>query len=69
MITSNYFCCDHLIREHQAQLFNYLKVSGVARQLANLRQRRLGWKRLQSNEKYEDMEGNPRNLFDNFLLI
>ena len=45
-------CCDSLIREHQAQLFNYLKVSGLPiGLLVNFRRSRLEWKRLQSNEE------------------
>ena len=45
-------CCENLIREHQAQLFNYLKVSGLpVGLLVNFRRRKLEWKRLQSNEE------------------
>jgi GxxExxY protein len=44
-------CCEKLIGEHQAQLFNYLKVSGLpVGLLVNFRRRKLDWKRLQSNE-------------------
>ena len=44
-------CCGNLISEHQAQLFNYLKVSGLpVGLLVNFRRRKLDWKRLQSNE-------------------
>lgn len=44
-------CCEKLISEHQAQLFNYLKVSGLpVGLLVNFRRRKLDWKRLQSNE-------------------
>lgn len=44
-------CCESLIGEHQAQLFNYLKVSGLPiGLLVNFRCRKLEWKRLQSNE-------------------
>jgi GxxExxY protein len=51
-------CCDSLIREHQAQLFNYLKVSGLpVGLLVNFRRRKLEWKRLQSNEEWFDLEG------------
>jgi GxxExxY protein len=51
-------CCDSLIREHQAQLFNYLKVSGLSiGLLVNFRRRKLEWKRLQSNEEWFDLEG------------
>jgi len=50
-------CCDSLIREHQAQLFNYLKVSGLLiGLLVNFRHRKLEWKRLQNNEGYFDTE-------------
>ena len=46
-------CCENLIGEHQAQLFNYLKVSGLpVGLLVNFRHRKLDWKRLQSN-KYD----------------
>jgi GxxExxY protein len=51
-------CCDGLIREHQAQLFNYLKVSSLpVGLLVNFRRRKLEWKRLQSNEEWFDLEG------------
>ena len=44
-------CCEHLAREHQAQLFNYLKVAQLPiGLLVNFRRRHLDWKRLQSNE-------------------
>ncbi len=50
-------CCDSLIREHQAQLFNYLKVANLPiGLLVNFRRRKLEWKRLQSNEEYFDAE-------------
>jgi GxxExxY protein len=50
-------CCDGLIREHQAQLFNYLKVARLPiGLLVNFRRRKLEWKRLQSNEEYFDVE-------------
>ena len=50
-------CCDTLIREHQAQLFNYLKVSRLPiGLLVNFRHRKLEWKRLQSNEDCYDKE-------------
>jgi GxxExxY protein len=46
-------CGDGLIREHQAQLFNYLKVSKLPiGLLVNFKRRKLEWKRLQSNEEY-----------------
>lgn len=44
-------CCESLIGEHQAQLFNYLKVSQLPiGLLVNFRHRKLEWKRLQNNE-------------------
>jgi GxxExxY protein len=50
-------CCDKLISEHQAQLFNYLKVACLPiGLLVNFRRRKLEWKRLQSNEEYFDIE-------------
>ena len=50
-------CCETLLKEHQAQLFNYLKVSGLPiGLLINFRRRKLEWKRLQSNETYFDEE-------------
>lgn len=49
-------CCESLIREHQAQAFNYLKVSGLSiALLVNFRHAKLEWKRLQRN---------PDNLID-----
>lgn len=40
-------CCESLIREHQAQLFNYLRVADVPiGLLVNFRNRKLEWKRL-----------------------
>ncbi len=49
-------CCDSLIGEHQAQLFNYLKVSRLPiGLLVNFRRRKLEWKRLQSNEDHEEI--------------
>jgi GxxExxY protein len=50
-------CCENLIHEHQAQLFNYLKVSKLlVGLLINFRRRKLEWKRLQSNEEDLDVE-------------
>lgn len=50
-------CCENLIGEHQAQLFNYLKVSGLpVGLLVNFRRRKLDWKRLQSNEDSLDAQ-------------
>jgi GxxExxY protein len=44
-------CCESLIREHQAQLFNYLKASGLSvGLLVNFRRWKLEWKRLQSQD-------------------
>lgn len=41
-------CCESLIREHQAQLFNYLKASRLpVGLLVNFRRWKLEWKRLQ----------------------
>ena len=53
-------CCENLIREHQAQLFNYLKVSRISTGLlVNFRHRKLEWKRLQSNEGQEEAAETP----------
>ena len=50
-------CCENLISEHQAQLFNYLKVAGLPiGLLVNFRNRKLDWKRLQSNKEWLDEE-------------
>lgn len=50
-------CCESLMREHQAQLFNYLKVSSLPIGiLVNFRRTKLEWKRLQSNEEYFDAQ-------------
>ena len=50
-------CCENLMSEHQAQLFNYLKVSGLpVGLLINFRRRKLDWNRLQSNEDDLDMQ-------------
>ena len=50
-------CCECLIREHQAQLFNYLKVSkypiGL---LINFQHRKLEYKRLHGEEEIETNE-------------
>jgi GxxExxY protein len=44
-------CCESLIREHQAQLFNYLKASRLpVGLLVNFRRWKLEWKRLQSQD-------------------
>lgn len=48
-------CCESLVREHQAQLFNYLKVSQLPiGLLINFRHRKLEYKRLHGRESYED---------------
>ena len=48
-------CCESLAREHQAQLFNYLKVSQLPiGLLINFRRGKLDWKRLQSNDAFID---------------
>lgn len=44
-------CCDNLIREHQAQLFNYLRVSQLpVGMLVNFQHRKLEYKRLHGQE-------------------
>jgi len=46
-------CCENLVREHQAQLFNYLKVSQLPiGLLVNFHRGKLEWKRLQSNAEF-----------------
>jgi|SRR3990167_8269760 len=52
-------CCESLVREHQAQLFNYLKVSRLPiGLLVNFRRGKLDWKRLQSKDEFiDEMEG------------
>ena len=50
-------CCDSLIAEHQAQLFNYLTAAALPiGLLVNFRRRKLEWKRLQSNDENFDKE-------------
>lgn len=50
-------CCENLAREHQAQLFNYLKVSQLPiGLLVNFRHRKLEYKRLHGQENYESAE-------------
>ena len=57
-------CCDSLIAEHQAQLFNYLTVSSLPiGLLVNFRRRKLEWKRLQNNDEYFDKE----EMVENYL--
>jgi GxxExxY protein len=47
-------CCESLIREHQAQLFNYLKVSELPiGLLVNFRRRKLEYQRLHRSEELE----------------
>ncbi|HSX10108.1 MAG TPA: GxxExxY protein [Chlamydiales bacterium] len=53
-------CCENLVREHQAQLFNYLKVSKLPiGLLVNFRRGKLEWKRLQSNIDMEETIEEP----------
>jgi len=48
-------CCESLVREHQAQVFNYLRVSGLPiGVLVNFRHRKLEYQRLHQQE--EDVE-------------
>ena len=48
-------CCESLAPEHQAQLFNYLRVSQLPiGLLINFRRRKLEYKRLHRRESYED---------------
>ena len=50
-------CCESLIREHQAQLFNYLKVSNLSvGLLVNFRRRKLEYKRLHGAEICDELE-------------
>ena len=47
-------CCESLIREHQAQLFNYLKVSELPiGLLVNFRRRKLEYQRLHRSEEFK----------------
>lgn len=47
-------CCECLIREHQAQLFNYLKVSELPiGLLVNFRCRKLEYQRLHRSEEFD----------------
>lgn len=56
-------CCEHLAKEHQAQLFNYLKVARLpVGLLVNFKRRQLEWKRLQSNEDLCDIEEKAEKL-------
>ena len=50
-------CCESLVEEHQAQLFNYLKVSQLPiGLLVNFRRRKLEYKRLHGQENCESDE-------------
>ncbi len=45
-------CCENLVREHQAQLFNYLKVSELPiGLLVNFQHRKLEYKRIHRTEE------------------
>ncbi len=58
-------CCESLTGEHQAQLFNYLKVSQLQiGLLINFRFRKLEWKRLQ---KDEDFSTTLEEIFEKFI--
>ena len=49
-------CCENLIREHQAQVFNYLKVSNLPLGLLiNFRRRKLEYKRLHGSEICDEL--------------
>jgi GxxExxY protein len=48
-------CCENLIREHQAQVFNYLRVSRLPiGLLVNFRRRKLEYQRLHQSETDEE---------------
>lgn len=48
-------CCEHLLREHQAQVINYLTVAKLpVGLLVNFRHRKLEYKRLRNQELIED---------------
>jgi GxxExxY protein len=50
-------CCECLVREHQAQLFNYLKISGLPiGLLINFRRRKLDYQRLHQSEVFKSEE-------------
>ena len=50
-------CCERLIRAHQSQLINYLKVSKIPiGLLVNFENRKLEYKRLYRPEDYEREE-------------
>ena len=49
-------CCESLIREHQSQLFNYLRVSNLPLGLlVNFRRRKLEYKRLHGSEICDEL--------------
>jgi len=49
-------CCESLVREHQAQLFNYLKVANLPLGLLiNFRRRKLEYKRLHGSEICDEL--------------
>jgi GxxExxY protein len=49
-------CCESLIHEHQAQVFNYLKVSNLSvGLLVNFRRRKLEYKRLHGEEIRDEL--------------
>jgi GxxExxY protein len=53
-------CCENLVREHQAQLFNYLRVSGIPiGLLVNFRRRKLEYQRLHQSEVKENEVEEP----------
>jgi GxxExxY protein len=50
-------CCEHLLREHQAQVINYLTVAQLPiGLLVNFRRRKLEYKRLCNQEKIDFKE-------------
>jgi len=56
-------CCESLIREHQAQLFNYLKVSELSiGLLINFQHRKLEYQRLHRSNKFETEEDSLKDL-------
>ncbi len=49
-------CCESLVSEHQAQLFNYLRVSNLhVGLLVNFRRRKLEYKRLHGAEICDEL--------------
>lgn len=50
-------CCEHLLREHQAQVINYLTVAQLPiGLLINFRRRKLEYKRLRNQERIDSEE-------------